>query len=98
MSNKKQTHNSVNFSEATKNAADEGRVVKRNDRMVVDIIEDGGAYKKGMRVRPHRVYGEQLVAKKIGKEVTADMLEKEATAKKAELKKAEKKATKTEDK
>lgn len=52
-----------------KTASEQGRKVKRTDRMELEILKDTKFYKKGQIVTPHPVLGEELVAKKIAKEL-----------------------------
>lgn len=55
--------------EMLKQAADEKRKINYRDRIELEVIEDTKFYRKGQKITPHRVMGEQLIKEKIAKEV-----------------------------
>lgn len=59
----------VDSKKLLKNLASEKRVIKFNDRIELEIVKDTRFYKKGQIIKPHRVFGEELVKNRIAKEV-----------------------------
>lgn len=52
-----------------KEAAKKSKEIKLNDRIELEIIADSGFYKKGQIVKPHRIYGEEMIKNGFAKEV-----------------------------
>ena len=52
-----------------KQAAKDQSVIKRKERIKLEVIEKTEFYKKGQIIEPHTVMGEQLVKDKIAKAV-----------------------------
>jgi|SRR5690348_12380454 len=44
-----------------KKAAEEGRVIRMNDRVHLIVTTDYKKYKKGQKIAPHKVYAEELL-------------------------------------
>lgn len=59
----------VDSKKMLKDLANEGRKIKFNDRIELEILVDTKYYKKGQIIKPHRTFGEVLISKKIAKEV-----------------------------
>ena len=59
----------VDSKKMLKDLANEGRKIKFNDRIELEILGDTKHYKKGQIIKPHRTFGEVLISKKIAKEV-----------------------------
>jgi hypothetical protein len=60
---------SLNTKELLVSLGKEGRKIRYNDRVQLEVLEDTKHYKKGAFIAPHRVIAEELVKSKIAKEV-----------------------------
>jgi len=60
---------SINSKKMLKELADKKVVVKRNERLKVEIVKDTKHYKKGQVVTPHVTFGKELVKQGLAKEV-----------------------------
>lgn len=61
------------------NKANENKtVIRYGERVPLEIVEDTKHYRKGMRIEPHKLVADELIANKIAKKVSAETLEKEA--------------------
>lgn len=63
------TEKTVDSKKMLKDLAKEGRKIKFNDRVELEVLEDTKHYKKGQLISPHRTFAEVLISKKIAKEV-----------------------------
>lgn len=52
-----------------KESAEKSRIIKRTDRMTLEVLRDTKYYTKGQIITPHPVLGEELVKNKVAKEV-----------------------------
>lgn len=60
---------SVDSKKLLKELASEGRKIKLNDRVKLEILKNHSFYKKGQVIEPHRTWAEKLLKDKIAKEV-----------------------------
>lgn len=59
----------VDSKKMLKDLANEKRKIKFNDRVNVEVIKKTKHYRKGQKLNPHRTFAEELIKKKIAKEV-----------------------------
>ena len=57
----------VDSKKMLKNLANEGRKIKFNDRVELEVLADTKHYKKGQIINPHVTFAEVLIVKKIAK-------------------------------
>ena len=65
----KEVKKGMEAKEMLKAAASEKRKIMYNDRINLEILEDTKFFRKGQKISPHRVIGEQLIKEKTAKEI-----------------------------
>lgn len=59
----------VDSKKLLKKLGEEGRKIKLNDRVKLEVVKKTEFYKLGQIIEPHRVFAEQLIKDGIAKEV-----------------------------